>query len=257
MITRFLLFFFLLSLVACGGVSEEIPLLEFPDDPDGLDPAVVQAYSVPLTKQAMELRRVKDEHLSLIESIPPTEGPTPTFTVTQMQLVVADEVVRFPDGVPVSRPEDEVWFNPNHGLVFFRTSGGDWSDREHREQNPYAPLFYQDSYPEGVRHFADGSIYPAIAREMAFEASDVLPVLGDPNPDMVQAFADNLGWELRNSESPVINVWTEFLVRDRLVTFRYSVGGVMMMGINTLGDDGMQTLVPGRWLGPVVVERLR
>ena len=90
-------------------------------------------------------------------------------------------------------------------------------------------------------------MFLAIARDMAFEASEVLPILGDPNPDMVRAFTDNMGWELRNSESPMINVWTEFIVQERLTTFRYSAGGVMM-GVNTLEDDGIQALVPGRWL---------
>ena len=218
---------------------------------------MVRAYGVPLTKQAVELRRVRDEHLSLIESIPPTPGVTPTPTAVERQRVASTEVRLFPDGVPAFLPEDEDWFDPELGLTFFRSSGGDWSDRGFRGSNPYAPLFYRDSHPEGSLNFQDGSILLAIAREMSFEASEVLPVLGDPNPDMVRAFSDNMGWELRNDRMPVINVWTELSVRDRLSNFSYSIGGVMMMRVSTSSPDGIQVLEPGAWLGPVVVERLR
>ena len=74
-------------------------LLEFPESgPEFVDPEVVRAYGVPLTKQAVELRRVRDEHLSLIESIPPTPGVTPTPTAVERQRVASTEVRLFPDG---------------------------------------------------------------------------------------------------------------------------------------------------------------
>ena len=255
----FLLVLLFLLLAGCSRGPDEIPLLEFPTPTPEVDPEVAREYSVLLANQSRELRRVRDEHSSLIASIPPTAGPEPTLTVSQEQLIVAEETYRFPDGIPVSLPEDENWFNPDLGLTFFRDSQGDWSERELRKSNPYAPLFYEESYPEDVLNFADDSILPAIAREMAFEASNVLPILGEPNPSMVEAFADKMGWELRNADAPAINVWTTFTVRERRESFEYVVGGVMMLGVRTLGDgpDGMQYLEPGAWLGPVVVERLR
>ena len=251
--------FLVLLLLGCSRGPEEIPLLEFPTPAPVVDPEVAEAYSALLASHSSELRRVRDEHSSLIASIPPTAGPEPTLTVTQEQMVASEETYRFPDGIPMSLPEDETWFDPDRGLTFFRDSVGDWTERDLRDENPYSHLFYGDSYPESVLNFADGSIYPVIARELAFEASEVLPVLGEPNPAMVGAFADRMGWEMRNAETPVINIWTTFTVRERRESFTYAVGGVMMLGVNTLGDgpDGIQYLDRGAWLGPVVVERLR
>ena len=158
----------------------------------------------------------------------------------------------------MSLTEDEGWFDPDLGIVFFRDQGGNWTDRRVRERNPYAPLFYSDTPPVGVLGFQDGSMLMAISREMVHEATGLLPLLGDPNPDMVRAFRDNMGWEIRGQDRPVVSVWTEFSVRERFSEFRYAVGGVMMMKVHTPGgEDGPQHLGLGVWLGPVVVERLR
>lgn len=84
----------------------------------GVDEAQVQA--VLLTKQAVELRRVLDEHRQLIESIQETPGPTPTLTVREMQEVAVARVVAHPEGVPLPPEVDQNWFNPKLGLTFYR-----------------------------------------------------------------------------------------------------------------------------------------
>ena len=107
--------------------------------------------------------------------------------------------------------------------------------------------------------FHDRSIYQHLAREMVFEAVDTLPLLEEPTPAMILQFAIELGWELRESPEPVVNLWTTFLIHREGTLHEYAVGGVMRMGVSSLGegDELVEYVTPGAWLGPVVVERLR
>ena len=92
-----------------------------------------------------------------------------------------------------------------------------------------------------------------------FESVRLLPLLGEPTPAMVNSFSRKLGWELRDSPEPVINLWTSFTVRREGGFHTYAVGGVMLMGVSSSGDGEtlMEYVTLGTWRGPVVVERLR
>ena len=217
-----------------------------------------------LTREALELRRIRDEHAALIASIPPTPEPTPTLTAAGRSALVSARVRQHPRGVPVPLPVGEDWFDPSLGLDFYRDSGGDWTARQVRENHSHRDLFYYVDYPEFVANFADGSIYKPLAREMVFEAVSALPLLGQPTPAMIDAFSRDLGWELRDSPRPAVNLWTTFTVRREGQLYVYAVGGVMVMGVSSSGekdgeneDDLMEYVTPGRWIGPVVVERLK
>ena len=218
--------------------------------------------------EARELRRIRDEHAALIASIPPPPEPTPTLTAAGRSALVSARVRQHPKGVPVPLPVGEDWFDPSLGLDFYRDSGGDWTAREVRENHSHRDLFYYVDYPESVANFADRSIHGLLAREMVFEAVSVLPLLGHPTPAMIDAFSRDLGWELRDSPRPAVNLWTTFTVRREGQFYVYAVGGVMLMGVSSSGekvgkDDGenednlVEYVTPGRWIGPVVVERLK
>ena len=133
-------------------------------------------------------------------------------------------------------------------LTFYRSSGGDWTARRVRETHTHRNLFFYGDYPDTVLNFADMSIYPELAREMVFEATRVLPVLGDPTPAMVGIFTRQLGWELRDSSRPVVNVWSTFIVSEKGEQHVYAIGGVMLMGVGSVW-----LLSPlGSTLGPVL-----
>ena len=255
----------LVFLVGCGGGEPELSELLGSGDVRatgsgfgvmGQEEAGVQ--SIPLTKQAAELRRVRDEHVRLIKSIPPTLGATATLTPEERQDAVVARVVAHPDGIPVPPRVDEDWFDFEVGLRFYRDGGGDWTARRVRESHTHRNLFFYSEYPDGIANFGDGSILEALAREIVFEAVGVLPLLGEPTPAMVDLFSRRLGWELRESSRPVVNVWTTFVVSEGDEFHRYAIGGVMLMGVGSVGEgeDLLEYVVPGRWLGPVVVERL-
>ena len=209
--------------------------------------------------QSQELRRLRDEHEALIASIPPTLEPTPTLTPAERSKVAVARVRHHPDGVPVPPVAGEDWFDPALGIDFYRDNGGDWTSRRAREGHTHRDLFYYEEYPASIPNFHAKTIYRHLAREMVFEAIASLPLLGDPTPAMVLLFSHDLGWELRNSPEPVINLWTTFQVRRNNVLHVYAVGGVMRMGVSSLGeeDDLVEYVTPGPWLGSVVVERLR
>ena len=139
---------------------------------------------VPLTHEASELRRIRDEHAALIRSIPPTPEATPTLTPAERSLVAMARVRRHPEAVPVPPRVGEDWFNPELGLEFYRDSGGDWTPRRVRESHPHRDLLYFSNYPESVPNFTAGSIDDHLARELVFEAVAVLPLLGEPTPAM-------------------------------------------------------------------------
>ena len=213
-----------------------------------------------LTQEAVGLRRLRDQHASLIASIPPTPEPTPTLTPPELSALVSARVREHPEGVPYPSPVGEDWFDPALGLEFYQEEGGDWTDRRVRETHSHRDLFYYEDYPESVLNFADGSIHHPLAREMVFEAVAVLPLLGDPTPAMIDSFSRRLGWEIRDSPEPMVNLWTTFTVRRERVFYSYAVGGVMLMGVSSVDrgeDDLLEYVTLGRWVGPVVVERLK
>ena len=226
------------------------------EDPAG--PAASRAMPIPLTREAVELRRIRDEHAALIASIPPTPGPTPTLTVVDRSLVASARVRHYPDGVPVPPRVGEDWFDPGVGLEFYRDSGDDWTSRSVRESHSHRDLFYFSEYPDSIPNFFDRSIYHYLSRELVFESVLLLPLLGEPTPAMVSSFSRKLGWELRDSPEPVINLWTTFTVRRDGAFHTYAVGGVMLMGVSSSGDGEtlMEYVTLGTWRGPVVVERL-
>ena len=224
----------------------------------GSGPQEAGVQPIALTHDAWELRRVRGEHLQLIASIPETPGPTPVLSMEQRQESALARIIRYPDGVPPPRGVDEGWFDIEEGLTFYRASGGDWTPRRVRESHSHRNLFYHTDYPGEVLNFADGSIHRVLARELAFEAVGVMPVLEEPSPSMIRAFESALGWELRGSPGPSVNVWTTFRLSQDSGVHTFAVGGVMRMGVRSegQGEDMFQYLVPGEWVGSVVVERM-
>ena len=55
-----------------------------------------------------------------------------------------------------------------------------------------------------------------------------------------------------------MNLWSTFIVSERGEHHVYSIGGVMLMGVGSVdeGEGRLEYVTPGRWLGPVIVERL-
>ena len=213
---------------------------------------------VGLTKEAGEWRRVREEHKKLIETIPTLVPVEPAKTQDEEQRDAVARIVHNPDGLPYTIPVDENWFDPMVGLRFFRPRGGDWTGSIVRKKHSHRRLFYYDRYPEDVANFGDRSIYRGLARELAFEASEAVPVLGEPTPALVGALEDNLGWELRPAEGPLVNVWSWVYLNRGGGRHRFAVGGVMRMGVEYRGEgeERLEYLVIGDWVGSVVVERL-
>jgi hypothetical protein len=251
----------LFFLAACSGAGPEAPPALPPPLPALEEDAGALARREALAREAAELRRVAAEHRRLIASIPPSPvpAPSPGPSTAERQEEALARVLAHPEGEPVRPGPGESWFDPRRGLTFYRDSGGDWTPRKVREGHTHRGLFYYGAYPEGVLNFADESIHPALARELAFEAARVLPLLGDPTPAMVRSFAASLGWELRDSAGPVVNLWTRFTVAGDGQRHAFAVGGVMRLGVAELGagEARLEYLTVGEWVGPVVVERLR
>lgn len=233
-----------------GPGYSDLPLV-FPEE---AAPAAVTAPA--LTHDASELRRIAAEHSRLLTSLPPTPAPTPTGPPEVLREDAASAAN--PGGAPLPALELADWFDAAAGLDFYREEGGDWTLRDLRESHPYRELFYYDDYPEEVKNFADGSVYPGLARRLAAESVEVLPSLGAVSDTMVSAFSRRLGWSIRHESLPVINVWTTFTVYDRGVASRYAVGGVMALEAlvwNGGTGEPLEFLAPGGFVGPVVVQR--
>ena len=266
---RWLLLIFI-AVVACGAVSVPLIFMGSSND-DVIDvshvqvPVPIELVGTPvlvpaLTHEASERRRVAAEHASLLTSIPPTVPVSPTFTLEELQRASYASVDPglVADGIPAPTPV-EAWFDSKEGLTFYRDSGGDWTPRAVRESNPYARFIYYDDYPQDIPSFASGTVHEEIARNLAFGASDVLPFLGPPTPQVIRTFLRGLGWELRPGESPYINVWTKFTFIVEGAAHVYAVGGVMRLDLVSRASDSGESidyLVPGPFVGPVVAERL-
>lgn len=212
-----------------------------------------------------ELRRVQQEHLKLIASIPPTATPVPLPAEVRSgapdparQSAARARVQRQREGVPYAPAPGEDWFNPERGLEFYRERGGDWTGKDSRELHPYAGLFYYEFYPETTPNFADGSIFKPLSRELAFELVALLPPLVEVTPALIDALARNMGWELREGREPVVNLWSSFSFNEEGRPRRYAVGGVMRMAVRSWEEQGRvwEYVVPGEWIGPVALERL-
>ncbi len=95
---------------------------------------------------------------------------------------------------------------------------------------------FSHEHSASIPNFSDRSIYRHLSRELAFEAVATLPLLGEPTPGMIDAFSRYLGWELRDSPEPVVNLCTTFNVRREGASHVYAVGGVMRMGVASSGE---------------------
>ena len=254
-----------LFLVACGvslpfGLGRDDSTPRLVRDAELQSPLVRRGLgsAVELTKEAAEVRRLRSQHRGLIESIAPSPTPPPTLTLVEQQKAAGIVVMENPDGVPLEPSVGVDWFDPTVGLDFYRSEGGDWTPRKVRLGHSHRRLFYFEGYPTGVPNFHDGSLLPLIARRLAFEAVDVLPLLGDVTPGLITALAYNMGWELRDGAKPLVNIWSEFEFQSGTQVHRYVAGGVLEFSVGETVDEGvrLEYLVPGEWLGPVVVERL-
>ena len=83
-------------------------------------------------------------------------------------------------------------------------------------------------------------------------------MLDEPSPGMVHALTMSLGWEIRDSPGSAVNIWSGFSLMDGSNVHSFVVGGAMRMGVRSRGqgEDMFQYLVPGEWVGSVVVERM-
>ncbi len=231
--------------------------------------------SVLALAERQELQRLRAEHAALIDSIPTrvpesvdspddgvvVEGSAEVAEVDARADAVVARVLAHPDGIPLPNAVGENWFDPDAGIDFFRASGGDWTERSVRRNHTHRGLFYYEDYPDGVPHFADESIYPQLSRELAFAGARVLPLLGDPVPEMIEELTGRLGWELRDAPGPVINLWSRIRRSSGGELQVYVIAGVMELQVVSLGDrypggDEIEYLLPGPWIGPVVVERV-
>ena len=261
---QFFAFALLMSLpaaVSCGGGVSSVPVV--PPVPPPTEAVVPEGYvdaAEAARLQLAELRRVRVEHADLFTAIP-TETPLPEDDSTSsVQEVAVARVLEWPEGYPVPAAADEFWFDPEQGLTFLRLDGGDWTSRSIRRSHPYRELFFFEDYPEGVPNLADGSLQREIALDMAFRAFELYPFLGEPTADVVDLFAQQMGWEVREAAGAVINVWTIYDLYDAGDIQRFGVGGVLALRERRHqrpDGDSMPYLAMGVWLGPVVVERLR
>ena len=220
--------------------------------PDGLTQAAWQ------TRVAADRRRLREQHATLIASTGtnPLE-PTPTAELAERQQEAIVRVAGPQAGERVAGRHTG-WFDPDRGLEFYREAGGDWTPASLREQHPYAPLVYYDDYQDGISSFGAGSLQGDMARELAYEAYGLLPIIGSPTPQLVDLLESNLGWEFRDAAEPVMNIWSTFRVSESGGGgARFAVGGVMVFGVGSTGEgDGRQDyLQVGSWVDSVVVER--
>ena len=238
----------------------------------GPGPVVLQAepdvvvdgvsYQAPdLTREASIYRESLLHMGTVIASIP---TPTPTIVaVAEADRIAGTPVVAVlldnPEGVSIERGGGHLdWFSPDSGLDFFRERGGDWTAPEVREASPFRTLVEYSGYPDGVSHFADGSMVYELAVKLAFGMVEVRPSFGTPTPAMIASLSRDLGWEMLDVDGvPAFRVWSNFRFRPAdTAEYWFGVGGVMVMNVGEL-HDGSQYLIVGDFVPPgVVLQRL-
>ena len=242
---------------AAGEIPADVPATTAPEVVEyGLEEAMAQGPA--LTRQAEDRRRLREQHAELIArtGVDPLEPTATALPGNRQQTAVQ---IAGGGGPVVATADHSDWFDIDRGLYFYRERGGDWTAQALRERHPAAPLIYKDDYV-GVANFADGSMQRELAGELAFDASERLPLVGAATPGMVDLIQWNLGYELRDAAEPVFNVWGRFRVDDSegKAAGTFAVGGVAELEIARYdaGGASFEYLQFGRWIGPVVVERL-
>ena len=243
---------------AFGGGTDVVSLEELGGDVlvDGVE------YRAPdLTREA-ELFRESLVHMGTVIASIPTPTPTAVVNAGEAGLggtPVVAALLENPGGVVIEAGSGDLdWFDSLKGLEFYRPRGGDWTPPGVREESPYRSLMEYTGYPEGVSHFADGSMVYELAVRLAYGMVEVRPNFGTPTPAMFAALASDLGWELLLVEGvPAFRVWSNFEFRAAdTAEYEFAVGGVMVMRVGEL-SDGAQYLIPGGFVAPgVVLQRL-
>ena len=172
-------------------------------------------------------------------------GPSPSGAVSTVEVIPYD--------VP---PDLDDWFDPDEAIPFHRDSGsGDHTAQAVRSSHPYAALFYEGDDPVAVVNLSEGTMQPALARRLAAAAVEAQPALGELSRQMEIYFQDNMTWEIREQDVPVINLWLTYEIwGDNLRS--YAIGAVMALEV-AVRESGEQHPRPGEFVGPVAVQRLR
>ena len=214
---------------------------------------------VELTRSAAELRRRRDEMSAIVAAMPATKEAVATPDAEDRHQLASARVAGAMRGEVEDPVNHEDWFSPERGVYFYRNSGGDWTTARKRREHPYSSLFYYDGYDASVMNFENGSMQRELARRLTFEVAALMPVLGEPSPEIVDLVERKLGWSIRDEEQPIVNVWSAFVLEpygDQGQAF--AIGGVMRLQVlrGGDGDEWYEYLVPGSWLGNVALERL-
>ena len=202
-----------------------------------------------------DLARVREQHAGLIASI-----PTPTPFPTRPPSEVASVYVLTGEDVSPEAGLDSLVSDPGLGIWWFRSSGGDWTTRRHRDLNPYSPLFYSSEYGPEHPSFHDGGMQELVAQQLAQGAERLLPEIRGRGAGLVSPLASNLGWELASAELPVVRVWSSFTYLGPVDDGprEYRVGGVLAFGVQdhldpVSGNVIYQYLVMDRFLGSGII----
>ncbi len=205
------------------------------------------------TAQAMDLRRLREEHSALIASIP-TATPFPTLAPAG---VVSGYLL---DNVPLPTAEPLVT-EPRLGVWWYRHAGGDWTTNRLRDLNPYYPLFYDVHVDRRYATFHNEGLQNEISRLLVDDVVVQLPEIADRASSLIAPLGDRLGWEFVNAEVPVVRVWSRFTYAgpDSLTPIELRVGGVLAFTVADhrdaqTGDVVYQYPLIAGWLGPVLLE---
>ena len=157
--------------------------------------------------------------------------------------------------IPYDQPSLEAWYDPDKAIPFHQDVGpGDHTAESLRVSHPYAGLFYEEDDPVALLNFAEGTMQGAIARRLAAGAVGAQPALGELGRRMEIYFEDNLAWEIRDQDLPVISIWLTYRVGGSDPR-AYAVGAVMALEVAV--KDGAEYLRVGQFIGPVAVQRIR
>ena len=193
----------------------------------------------------------------VIESFYPVSGPP---SVESLEVPEGMSLPRVVEGSIRDLPELEViedWYKGEEGIRFYVDARGDHTLEAVQEGHSHRELVYFEGYPGSIPNFHGGSLEYLLAVELMFGAKETLPMLDEPFPFDVNNLSRDLGWELVNAPGVVVNVWGNVFGGGGGVRPKFKAGGVMRLEERSVGqgENRIDYLVLGDWIGPVAVER--
>ena len=200
------------------------------------------------TRDAFELRRLREQHSGLLTSVSEAEADGELSDQARADREI-DQVLDGEARVAESTPV---------GVWWYRSGNGDFTPREFVERSKHGKYLNGDRRCREYSALMPGGERSALVNLLLDEVGFLRPDLLFNRLEFDRQVSGSMGWQLDSPSAPVALMWAEFGVKGELGPETMIVGTQLKGAVRDFGAEGAgryECLVFDRLSNPVVLER--